>query len=132
MADVRARRVKAIYVHPNRRVVVGSTSPITAVWQSADLWRSVAHGQWNTGRQAGWSADFVVHVSAVQQAELRFINQSGAGKTTVERSDRLRSARRDLLGVFGVRVEASRDDVTITVVLDPKYAEFTTIAQTLA
>ncbi len=40
--------------------------------------------------------------------------------------------RRALLGVFGVRVEASRDDVSMTVVLDPKYAKFTTIAQTLA
>ena len=40
--------------------------------------------------------------------------------------------RRALLGVFGIRVEASRDDVSITVVLDPKYAEFTTIERTLA
>ena len=40
--------------------------------------------------------------------------------------------RRALLGVFGVRVEASRDDVSMTVVLDPKYAAFTTIAQTWA
>ena len=40
--------------------------------------------------------------------------------------------RRALLGVFGVRVEASRDDVSMTVVLDPKYAEFTTIARTSA
>ena len=40
--------------------------------------------------------------------------------------------RRALLGVFGVRVEASRDDVSMTVVLDPKYAAFTTTAQTSA
>ena len=40
--------------------------------------------------------------------------------------------RRALLGVFGVRVEASRDDVSMTVVLDPKCTKFTTIAQTLA
>ena len=40
--------------------------------------------------------------------------------------------RRALLGVFGVRVEASRDEVSMTVVLDPKYAEFTTIERTLA
>ena len=40
--------------------------------------------------------------------------------------------RRALLGVFGVRVEASRDDVSMTVVLDPKYASFTTIGRTLA
>lgn len=39
------------------------------------------------------------------------------------------NGRRALLGVFGVRVEASRDDVSITVVLDPSL--FTTV-QTLA
>ena len=32
--------------------------------------------------------------------------------------------RRALLGVFGVRVEASRDDVSMTVVLDPKIRQF--------
>ena len=37
--------------------------------------------------------------------------------------------RRALLGVFGARVEACRDDVSMTVVLDPK---FTTTGQTLA
>ena len=50
----------------------------------------------------------------------------------VERLDNLDfGGRRALLGVFGVRVEASRDDVVMTVVLDPRYANFTTIAQTL-
>ena len=40
--------------------------------------------------------------------------------------------KRALLGVFGVRVEAIREDVTITVVVDPKLDNFTTIARTLA
>lgn len=38
-------------------------------------------------------------------------------------------AKRALFGAFGLRVEASRDDVSVTLVLDPK---FTTIEQTLA
>ena len=42
------------------------------------------------------------------------------------------NGKRALLGAFGVRVEASRDDVPMTVDLGPKHAEFTTIAQTLA
>ena len=40
--------------------------------------------------------------------------------------------KRALLGAFGVRVQATRDDVTITVVLDPRLDDFTTIARTWA
>ena len=40
--------------------------------------------------------------------------------------------KRALLGAFGVRVQATRDDVTITVVFDPRLDDFTTIARTWA
>ena len=40
--------------------------------------------------------------------------------------------KRALLGVFGVRVQATRENVTITIVLDPKVDGFATIAQTWA
>ena len=41
-------------------------------------------------------------------------------------------AKRALLGAFGLQVEATREDVTITAVIYPQYDNFTTIAQTLA
>lgn len=54
-----------------------------------------------------------------RQLEPRLANSGYAGK-------------RALSGAFGVRVEASRGDVSMTVVLDPRYAEFTTTARTSA
>ena len=40
--------------------------------------------------------------------------------------------KRALLGAYGVQVEETREYLTITVVFDPNYTVFTTIAQTLA
>ena len=42
------------------------------------------------------------------------------------------NGKRALLSAFGVRVQATRDDVTITVFFDPRLDDYTTIARTWA